>query len=110
MLTIQILLIISSLVALAAGIPQMIKLVKTKNSDEFNLGTWSMWIGTQSVSTVYALSIGDLLLLCINFSWVLFYLSMAALIVKYDPNRKIKLLNRKLQNIQTESPLSDSVV
>jgi len=84
---IQILIIISTLIALGAGVPQMLKLVKTKNSDEFNLGTWAMWVCTQSVSTVYVLSTGDYLLLAINSAWVLFYLAMAVLIVKYTPRR-----------------------
>lgn len=87
MLALQILLTLSALVALGAGIPQMIKLVKTKNSDEFNLSTWSMWVGTQTVSTAYAISIGDVLLMSINMGWVLFYLTMVALIVKYSPRR-----------------------
>lgn len=87
MLILQTLLILSALVALGAGIPQMIKLIKTKNSDEFNLGTWTMWIATQSVSTAYAISIGDALLMSINAAWVLFYLTMSALIVKYSPRR-----------------------
>ncbi len=100
MLVIQILLTLSALVALGAGIPQMIKLVKTKNSDEFNLSTWGMWVGTQTVSTAYAISIGDGLLMAINSAWVLFYFVMAVLIVKYNPRRIIKkqmLVQQKLQ-------------
>lgn len=87
MLILSILLTISALVALAAGIPQMVKLIKTKNSDEFNLSTWTMWVATQSVSTAYAISIGDYLLMTINAAWVLFYLVMASLIIKYSPRR-----------------------
>ena len=90
MIIIQLLLILSALVALAAGIPQMVKLIKTKNSDEFNLSTWAMWVATQSVSATYALSIGDPLLLAINSAWVLFYLVMAMLIIKYNPRRALK--------------------
>lgn len=87
MLILPILLTISALIALGAGIPQMIKLIKTKNSDEFNLATWGMWVGTQAVSTAYAVSIGDGLLMAINAAWVLFYLAMASLIIKYSPRR-----------------------
>lgn len=88
MLIIQILLTLSAIVAISAGIPQLIKLIKTKNSDEFNLGTWAMWVGTQSVSTVYAISIKDPLLITINAAWVLFYFVMTVLIVKYSPRLK----------------------
>lgn len=87
MTPVAILLTFSALVALSAGVPQMIKLVKTKNSDEFNLGTWMMWVGTQSISTAYAISIGDMLLMTINCAWIAFYLTMTALIIKYSPRR-----------------------
>lgn len=98
MLILPILLTISALIALAAGIPQMIKLIKTKNSDEFNLGTWGMWVGTQTVSTAYAISIGDGLLMAINSAWVLFYLVMAALIVKYSPRKFRKAIAATQEN------------
>ena len=91
MLLIQILLTLSAIVAIGAGIPQLIKLVKTKNSDEFNLGTWAMWIATQSVSTAYSISIKDPLLITINAAWVLFYFVMTVLIVRYSPRLKRKI-------------------
>lgn len=102
MLVLQTLLILSALVALGAGIPQMIKLIKTKNSDEFNLGTWTMWIATQSVSTAYAISIGDVLLMSINAAWVLFYLTMSVLIIKYSPQRITKKAVLVQQEVQVE--------
>ena len=88
MLILQILLTLSAIVAISAGIPQLIKLIKTKNSDEFNLGTWAMWVATQSVSTAYAISIKDPLLITINAAWVLFYFIMTMLIVRYSPRLK----------------------
>ena len=91
MLALQIIVTISALIALGAGVPQMIKLIKTKNSDEFNVGTWGMWVATQSVSTIYAISIGDSLLIAINAAWVFFYLIMAGLIIKYSPRRLQKI-------------------
>ena len=102
MLILPILLTISALIALGAGIPQMIKLIKTKNSDEFNLGTWGMWVGTQTVSTAYAISIGDGLLMAINSAWVLFYLAMAFLIIKYTP-RKLRKTALATQEVAVEA-------
>lgn len=102
MLILPILLTISALIALGAGIPQMIKLIKTKNSDEFNLGTWGMWVGTQTVSTAYAISIGDGLLMAINSAWVLFYLAMAFLIIKYSP-RKFRKTASVTQEVSVEA-------
>ena len=87
MSTLQILFMLSAFMALGAGIPQMIKLIKTKNSDEFNLSTWAMWIVTQSISTAYVLSIHDYILLTVNVAWVAFYVAMSSLIVKYNPRR-----------------------
>lgn len=85
---IQVLFIMSSLTAVSAGIPQMVKLVKTKTSDGFNLATWMMWIGTQSVSALYSFSIGDPLLMTINFCWISFYAIMTTLIIRYSPKRQ----------------------
>ncbi len=81
---IEIIMTISAVVAISAGVPQMIKLVKTKKSDEFNLSTWLMWVITQSVSTVYAVSINNPLLIVINLTWVTFYAVMTFLIVRYS--------------------------
>lgn len=88
MLTLQILYITSGFVALSAGGFQMSKLIKRKNSDEFNLGTWLMWTGTQGVSTTYAISLGDPLLMFISGAWASFYLAMSVLIIRYSSSRQ----------------------
>lgn len=87
MLPLQILYMISGFVALSAGGLQLSKLLKKKNSDEFNLGTWMMWTGTQTVSTTYAIHLGDPLLVFIGASWVTFYLMMSVLIIRYSSSR-----------------------
>lgn len=84
MLPLQILYIVSGFIALSAGGLQLTKLLKRKNSDEFNLGTWLMWTGTQSVSTTYAVSLADPLLIIMSGSWATFYLMMSILIVRYS--------------------------
>jgi len=87
MLPLQILYTVSGFIALSAGALQLSKLLKKKNSDEFNLGTWLMWTGTQSVSTTYAISLGDPLLVIISGAWVTFYLMMSVLIIRYSSSR-----------------------
>jgi hypothetical protein len=87
MLPLQILYTVSGFIALSAGALQLSKLLKKKDSDEFNLGTWLMWTGTQTVSTTYALSLGDPLLVVMSGAWVTFYLMMSILIVKYSSSR-----------------------
>jgi|GEM_PF-984882 len=81
----QVLYALSGIIALSAGGFQLAKLLKTKNSDEFNLGTWLMWTGTQTVSTTYALVIiGDPLYIAISGGWATFYLTMSVLIIRYS--------------------------
>lgn len=87
MLPLQILYTVSGFIALSAGALQLSKLLKKKDSDEFNLGTWLMWTATQTVSTTYALSLGDPLLVVMSGAWVTFYLMMSILIVKYSSSR-----------------------
>jgi uncharacterized membrane protein HdeD (DUF308 family) len=87
MFALQILVTLSTIVAITAGIPQMLKLIRVRNSDEFNKSTWLLWVATQSVSTVYACALGDILLIAVNTTWVIFYSIMVFLILYYDPKR-----------------------
>ena len=84
MLLIQVLYVAAGFVALSAGSLQLRKLLKRKNSDEFNLGTWLMWTCTQTVTTTYAITLGDPLFALISGSWVTFYLSMSILVIRYS--------------------------
>lgn len=86
---IEIAYIISSLVALGAGIPQIHQLLIEKRSDEFSLSSWGMWAGTQVVSLMYAVSINNPILIAMNVMWVAFYLFMLVLVLKYRPNQQL---------------------
>lgn len=88
MIPIQLLYIVAGFIALSAGGLQLAKLLKKKNSDEFNLGTWLLWSGTQSITTLYAISLGDPLFTLVSASWVTFYLSMSVLIIRYSSSRQ----------------------
>lgn len=87
MLPLQIIYVVSGFIALSAGAFQLSKLLKKKNSDEFNLGTWLMWTCTQSVSTTYAVSLGDPLLVFMSAAWATFYAFMSVLIIRYSTSR-----------------------
>ncbi len=89
MLALQVMYTLSAIVALAAGLPQMYKLIKTKNSDEFSLNTWVVWACTQMVSAIYLATLGDVLVVAICATWIAFYLAMVVLIVKYTPPKQV---------------------
>jgi uncharacterized protein with PQ loop repeat len=74
---------IGVLVAIGACIPQVIQLIKTKRSDEFSISTWLLWATTQGLSFMYAMHLGDTLLIAANAIWVSFYTLMVALIFHY---------------------------
>lgn len=93
MLPIQMIMTVSATVALSAGVPQMVKLVKTKRANDLNLSTWMMWVVTQSVSTAYAFSINDKLLMTINLAWVTFYATMTFLIIRYSRKARKEIIS-----------------
>jgi hypothetical protein len=86
---IYILYIIASIVGIAAGIPQLRKLIATKQSDEFSLATWLTWGGVQCVSLLYALEVGAVLYAAICVVWIVFYAVMVVLIIKYRPSQPV---------------------
>lgn len=88
---ITILYMVAAFFAVAASIPQILILYRLKNSDEFQLSTWITWFLTQSVSLVYMIALGNMLLIVTNALWVTFYLIMAVLIVTYRPKALLRL-------------------
>jgi len=81
----QILYALSGIVALSAGGFQLAKLLKHKNSDDFNFGTWLMWAITQTITTTYAIVVvGDPLYIGVSGGWAAFYIVMSVLIVHYS--------------------------
>lgn len=105
MLPLQIIYVVSGFVALSAGGFQLSKLLKKKNSDEFNLGTWLMWTGTQLVSTIYAISLGDPLLVFISGAWVTFYLMMSLLIIRYSSSRDTLFKSVHRPGVPEDTPM-----
>lgn len=87
MLLLQIAVTCATVVAICAGIPQLRKLIRMKSSDEFNLGTWGMWVLTQVIFVSYAVAIKDPLLIGVNTAWIAFYGAMVVLIIYYRPRK-----------------------
>ncbi|MGH7218423.1 MAG: hypothetical protein ACREGE_03235 [Candidatus Microsaccharimonas sp.] len=105
MLPLQILYITSGFIALSAGGFQLSKLLKKKNSDEFNLGTWLMWTGTQGVSAAYAISLGDILLVFTSVAWVTFYLMMSVLIIRFSSSHYTLFKSVRPYNKAHDAPM-----
>lgn len=93
---ITIIYIIAAVLGIAASIPQLLILYRLKYSDEFQLSTWVVWFFTQSVSLVYMISLGNILLIVTNTLWVAFYFLMAVLIIAYRPKALLRLRFNRL--------------
>ncbi|MNQ19629.1 hypothetical protein D3C85_326990 [compost metagenome] len=74
---------IASIAGIAAGIPQLRKLIATKQSDEFSVVTWMTWGVVQCISLLYALEVKATLYAAICVVWIVFYIVMVVLIIKY---------------------------
>lgn len=69
--------------AICAGAPQLRKLLVTKQSDEFSVTTWVIWLVAQAVSLIYAISIKDPLYTTVCALWTAFYIVMVGLIIHF---------------------------
>ncbi len=74
---------IAATIAVGACVPQLKQLVKTKASDEFSLSTWMIWAIAQTVTLMYVISLGNMLMAMVNIVWVSFYTAMSVLIIRY---------------------------
>ena len=73
----------AAIISIGACVPQIRRLIQTKNSDGFSVPTWVMWSGTQVVTLVYVISLQAMLMVAVNIIWVTFYGAMTILIVHY---------------------------
>lgn len=73
----------AAIISMGACVPQIRRLILTKNSDGFSVPTWVMWAGTQVVTLAYVISIHAVLMIVVNIVWVTFYGTMTALIIHY---------------------------
>lgn len=87
--SIQTIYLLTSFLTVLATIPQLKQLVFTKQSDQFNLITWLMLGGNQLMSFAYAISINATAYVIVNVAWIMFYVVMLFLIVKYRKRRSL---------------------
>lgn len=74
---------LSGFVGVCAGLPQLIKLVRTRRASDFHLPTWFMWLGCQIITLVYAAMIHAMLIVAVSVLWVSFYAAIIGLIIRY---------------------------
>ena len=70
-------------VAFIASIPQLLKILKIKNSDQLSATSWIIFFLYQLSSLVYAITINSITYIILNVMWVSFYGLMLVLIFKY---------------------------
>lgn len=85
---IEIIYLSSGGLAFLASIPQITKIVSLKNTSEFYIPTWFVWLIYQSSALFYALSIKAWAYFIINILWVTFYMLMVILIIRYSNIKK----------------------
>lgn len=83
MTAIDILYIVTEVVSVGASIPQVIRLFREKQSDEFSISTWSMWLCCQVAFLAYVLSRSEGLMVFFSSIWLMFYVAMFVMIVYY---------------------------
>lgn len=79
----------SSAIGILAMIPQVRRLIVTKQSDGLSLTTWGTWACCQMVSFVYALSAGAHAYALVCTVWIAFYWTMVVLIIRYRKRRSL---------------------
>jgi uncharacterized protein with PQ loop repeat len=89
MYAIELTYITTSLASVFTAVPQLRKLWSIKNSDEFNLFTWVAWLVAQLSGLVYSISISSIPYLIVNILWVVFYVAMIGLILKYRGGKQL---------------------
>lgn len=91
MQTLEIVYLTAAVGSVLAMAPQIRQLWITKQSDELNLVTWIMWSITQCVALVYSLAIGAIPYFVVNVAWIIFYIVMITLIIKYRVHKRARL-------------------
>lgn len=86
-ISIQTIYLISASIGILAMIPQIKKLVTVKQSDGLSLTTWVVWGCCQTISFLYASSIGATAYMYVSTVWIAFYVTMVFLILKYRKRR-----------------------
>ncbi|MDO4773975.1 MAG: PQ-loop domain-containing transporter [Candidatus Saccharibacteria bacterium] len=80
---IAILYIIAAIAQIAGGIPQVLRLLQTRQTKSMSLTTWGLWAVAQVVMTIYVASRQEWLIMWVSIGWVTLYSVIIGLIVYY---------------------------
>ena len=106
-ISIQTIYLISASIGMLAMIAQIKKLLVVKQSDSFSLTTWTVWVCCQAIAFMYASSIGAHAYMYVHATYMVFYITMVVLIIKYRKRRGLieTLLYWKKRGYQEEQDI-----
>lgn len=70
-------------IAVLASYPTLKALYNTKDSSSLSLFSWVMWALYDVVSLLYSLTIHAYIYTYVNIGWLIFYLAIIVMIIKY---------------------------
>lgn len=76
-------------VAVLASYPTLKALYDTKDSSSLSLTSWVIWALYDVVSLLYSLTIHAYIYTYVNIGWLIFYLAIIVMIIKY--RRKLEV-------------------
>lgn len=88
--------IVASYIDIFAIVPQIAKIIITKNTKDISLTMWVMWLFSQSIVTFYTFRQGDDLMKLVSFGWLIADISLITIILyyRYMYKPKTAILNR----------------
>lgn len=99
---------ISAFGFIVACMPQIVQVIKTKTVEGISLQTYDMWFVMQLISMPYIFQSGDVLWICANVIWIVYYLAMVLLIQHYRYPHYIRVAVQKLVGILRLVPVRTS--
>lgn len=83
MKTAEIIYLSMGILAVGMSLPQLVKIWRSKRSDEFHIMTWTAMFMAQIISFIYAISIGARVYIALNIAWLSFHFLMIFLIMRF---------------------------
>jgi hypothetical protein len=96
---------LSGFISVCAGMPQLVKLVRTRRASDFHLPTWCMWLGCQIITLCYAVMIHAGLIVAVSVLWISFYAAVVGLIVRYGQVDAAETLEVSLEPAEIQKNL-----
>lgn len=98
----------ASTASIIATLPQIKQLVVAKCSDELSLISWSIWGISQCITMIYSVYISAVPLIIANSAWILFYLIMVILIIKYRKKSNAILFSERAEITSSNNSIAES--